>query len=108
MSSVVIEEFRSVPKNSLRGFCRARFPSGMVVHEIAVHITDGRAWASPPARAILDRNGAPMRDAAGKTRWQPLITFAHKNIRDAWSAQVVAAVHEAFPDALLMAEGASA
>jgi hypothetical protein len=41
-----------------------------------------------------------MRDENGKTRWQPLITFATKAHRDDWSDQVVSAVLEAHPNAL--------
>jgi hypothetical protein len=86
MTAFVVEEFRLVTK------------------KIAIHITNGRTWASPPARQFLDRNGTPMRDENGKTRWQPLITFATKAHRDDWSDQVVAAVLEAYPNALA-AEG---
>jgi hypothetical protein len=107
--SVVIEEFKPVLKSTLRGFARARFPSGMVIAEIALHVANGRAWASPPSRPMVDRLGTVMRDSDNKTRWQPLITFSDKNARDSWSSQVVAAVHEAYPDALegLLQEEAS-
>jgi hypothetical protein len=58
MSGVVLEEFRAVTKNSLRGFCRVRHPSGLIVHEIAIHVAeDGRAWASPPARPMTNKTG---------------------------------------------------
>jgi hypothetical protein len=97
---VVVEDFRARVQNTLRGFARVRFPSGLVNREIALHVAGGRAWALPPSRAMEDRDGAVLRDRDGKTRWQLLITFANKNSRDNWSAQVVAAVHEAFPDAL--------
>jgi hypothetical protein len=97
---VVVEDFRARVQNTLRGFARVRFPSGLMIHEIALHVAGGRAWALPPSRPMVDRDGAVLRDRDRKTRWQLLITFADKNIRDNWSAQVVAAVHEAFPDAL--------
>jgi hypothetical protein len=99
-ANLVCEDFKLVRKHSLRGFARIRFRSGLVIAEITIHVTNGRPWASPPARQILDRNGAPMRDENGKTRWQPLITFATKAHRDDWSDQVVAAVLEAHPNAL--------
>jgi hypothetical protein len=103
-ADLVCEDFKPVLRNSLRGFCRVRFRSGLVIAEITLHVTNGRPWASPPARSMTDRNGAPMRDENGKTRWQPLITFATKAHRDNWSDQVVAAVLAAYPDALA-AEG---
>jgi hypothetical protein len=101
MSGVVIEDFKSVPKNTLRGFARAQFPSGMVLAEIGIHVGgDGNAWASPPSRTMLDRDGNAMRDPAGKLRWQPLITFTSGKIRNAWSGQVIDALLAQFPDAL--------
>jgi hypothetical protein len=100
VSGVVIEEFRPVLKNSLRGFCRVRLPSGLVVREVGLHALAGRAWASPPARPMTTKTGTILLDDHGKTRWQPLVGFVSKTIRDKWSEQVVGAVREAFPDAL--------
>lgn len=101
MSSVVIEDFKRVTRNTLRGFARAQFPSGVIVAEIAIHVgTDGKAWASPPSRPMLDRNGVAMRDPGGKIRWQPLINFTNGQVRNVWSRQVVDAVRAQFPDAL--------
>ena len=99
-ANLLCEDFKLVRKHSLRGFARIRFRSGLVIAEITIHVTNGRHWASPPARQILDRNGTPTRDENGKIRWQPLITFATKAHRDDWSDQVVAAVLEAHPNAL--------
>ena len=98
--SVVIEEFRPVVKNTLRGFARARFQSGLVIDEIAIHVgtDDGRTWASPPARPMVDKDGVAMRDPkTGKVRYQGLITFATAKIRDAWSEQIIRAVREKHP-----------
>jgi hypothetical protein len=51
---VVIEDFRPLTRNTLRGFVRARFPSGLIIGEIAVHVRDGQAWAAPPSRVMVD------------------------------------------------------
>jgi hypothetical protein len=98
MVGPVVEEFRPVLKNSLRGFARVRFASGLVVHEVTLHVSEGRAWASPPARQMTARDGTLLVDDAGKVRWQPLVSFASKAVRDRWSQQVVEAVRETCPD----------
>ena len=41
-----------------------------------------------------------LRDSNGKFLWQPLITFSDKNVRDGWSAQIVQALHDAYPEVL--------
>lgn len=98
---VVIEEFKPVLKNTLRGFATVRHASGLRIHEVALHVSHGRAWASPPSRQKVDsKSGTVLRDQDGKPRWETLIEFTDKGRRDAWSAEVVTAVHEAHPDAL--------
>ena len=49
---------------------------------------------------MANKTGTIMTDDAGKTRWQPLVSFASRAIRDAWSKQVIDAVHQKYPDAL--------
>ena len=39
---VTIEEFRPVLKNTLRGFASVAFPSGMIVEEVSLHVSEGR------------------------------------------------------------------
>jgi len=105
-----IEAFRPLVRNTLRGFVRCRFPSGLVIDEIAIHVGagDGRAWASPPARPMIDRDGAVMRDQrTGKVRYQHLIAFSTPRVRSAWSEQVIAAVRAQHPEALAIEEEVS-
>ena len=104
MSTVVIEDLKPIIKNTLRAFCRSRFPSGMIMADIAIHVSDGHAWASPPAIRMIDRSGAPMLDSNGKQRWQPIITFSSKAVRDAWSKAVLEGVQNQYPDVLADAQ----
>jgi hypothetical protein len=89
--AAVIEDFRALRKNSLRGFVRVRLPSGMVLSDVALHAgSDNKAWAAPPAKPMIDREGHVL----------PVIAFATKEHRDRFSAVVVDAVREAHPEAL--------
>jgi hypothetical protein len=99
--SVLIQSFRPMHRNTLRGFARAQFPSGMVLDEIAIHVgANGNAWASPPGRPWLDTNGNAIRDARGRIRYAVLITFGSANIRDNWSSQIIRAIELKYPDLL--------
>jgi hypothetical protein len=100
VSRFVIEEFSIVTKDTLRGFCKVRMPSGMIIAEIAVHVRDGLAWASPPGKPKIGRDGAVMRGADGKISYAPIVTFANKELRDRWSAEVIAALRARHSDAL--------
>jgi hypothetical protein len=96
----VIEEFTAVTRNTLLGFARVRLPSGLVVHDCAVHVHDGRAWVSPPAKAMLSRDGVQMKDAAGKLMWSPIISFASRELRDRFIDSVLAALRASHPAVL--------
>jgi hypothetical protein len=99
MAHTTILNFKPLTKNTLRGFATVRFPSGLVMHEIGIHTSHGRAWAAPPARPMV-KDGRQLADDAGKARWQCLIEFADKATRDAWSTQVIAALNLQHPDVL--------
>ena len=64
MSSIVIEEFVVVTKNTLRGFARVRLPSGLVLHDVAIHQRDGNSSARPRQNSKPDSasKGAAMHD----------------------------------------------
>ena len=92
--------WRPVQRNSLQGFATIQQPGGMVIADIAVHERDGKAWASPPSKPMLDRDGRQMRDAEGKARWSNLISFVDRATQATWSDAVVAAVRAEHPGAL--------
>jgi hypothetical protein len=97
---IKITEFTAVHRNSLRGFCTVVQPSGMILHDVAIHHRNGAAWASPASKPMLDRNGQQMTDGDGKPLWVPIISFSSKAVRDKWSGAIIEAVREAYPEAL--------
>ena len=103
-SKIRVTEFVARRANSLRGFGTLEQQSGQNIHDVAFHIRDGRAWAQPPAKPRLNRDGQHMKDADGKGLWTPIISFASKEVRDRWSAAAVEALLASFPHAL---DGAS-
>ncbi len=98
--SGVIEEFKPLVRNTLRGFCRVRLPSGMVLHDCAVHEKEGRVWVAPPGRPIVDREGNLVREPNGKLRYAPTISFANRETQDRFSNTAIEALRAAYPEAL--------
>ena len=82
MSTVVIEEFVALQKNTLCGFCRVRMPSGVIFHDVSIHRKDTAAWASPASKPMIGRDGLQMRGRDGKGLWTPIVSFASRDIRD--------------------------
>jgi hypothetical protein len=89
-SDFVIEDFKAVTRNSLRGFARIRMPSGMIFHDVVVHHSGETWWAAPAARLVPDK--------AGKSSWQSIVTFASKAIRDRFSTSVITALRISHPE----------
>ncbi|WP_287787809.1 hypothetical protein [Acidiphilium sp.] len=88
------------PSGNLLGFCDARLPSGMILHEIGILKGKDGAWATPPAKTMIDRDGRALTDAAGKRRYTPVISFADAETKRRFSASVIEALQRAHPEAL--------
>ena len=100
MADISVPEWKPLRKGSLLGFVTVSFPSGMIVHEISILQSNGRGWASPPSKPMVDRNECVMTDDAGKRRYSAIIEFASKDTRERWSDAVIAALLAAHPEAL--------
>jgi hypothetical protein len=98
-------EFVARQSGSLRGFAMLQLPSGIIFIGVAFHVREGRTWAMPPSKPRLGRDGAQMVGADQKKAWDPIIGFASKPIRDRWSAEAVAALLAAYPNALDSGDG---
>jgi hypothetical protein len=96
----IVEDYVARRANSLRGFVRVTLPSGMVLHDVGVHVNAGRAWAMPSSKDMLDRAGTAARDDHGKIRYLPVVGFTIKELRDKFSDAVIEAVRQAYPDVL--------
>lgn len=90
-------EWKSVPRNSMRGFATVRLGKSLKIRDVIVHCNSGRRWANMPAKPMTDRDGNPMRDDKGKIKYVPLLEWLDKESADRFSEAVVAAVEEAHP-----------
>ena len=90
-------DWRPLHKNTLVGFAKVRFSSGLTIGEIGVHRSGSRVWASPPARPWIE-DGALVLDERGRPKYQSIIEFANHGVRSSWSRQVINALCEAHPN----------
>ena len=96
---VIIDQWKARRSNTLRGFADITLPSGMRMMEVAIHVSNGRAWASPPSKPWL-KGEAVMRGDDGKIRYSPIIEFTTKELRDRWSNAVIDAIRLMDPSVL--------
>jgi hypothetical protein len=82
-----------------------RLPSGMIIRDIPIFQKNGRMWASNVSRPLFDKNGNVIKEATGKWRWVPVVTFEDDRVRKAFNNRVFEALLRAHPDALSSAGG---
>jgi hypothetical protein len=101
VQAMAIEEFKSVEKNTLRGWARVRMPSGMILHDVGIFYDSDRAWVSAPSKAMLGRDGVRMRSAKeSKPLYAPVVSFETGALYRKFSDAVIAALRLAYPQAL--------
>ncbi len=99
MTSLKILDWREMRRNSLLGFAKVEFPSGMVISDVTILQGEKGPWASPPSKPMVGRDGTVMKDDNGKVRYVPIIEFTDKATRNRWSDSVIEAMRAAHPEA---------
>ena len=100
MSAILIRDWRPVRKGALLGFARVELPSGMILADCTVMTGERGPWVSPPSKPMIGRDGTALKDAdTGRVKYQPIIEFASREIRDRFSTAVVEALRDAHPEA---------
>lgn len=98
--SVEVENFRPQRSNTLFGFATVFIPElHLRVVDCPVHEKNGKRWISLPAKPQITKDGSVRRDDRGKIAYSPVIEFADRATRDAFSERVIAALVTGFPDA---------
>ena len=75
-------------------------PSGMILFRCPVFVKGDRAWAAPPAKPIVSRDGSVARSSDGKNRYEQVVGFTDRWTQERWSNAVVEALRAEHPEAL--------
>jgi hypothetical protein len=100
MSAITVENFKPISAGAMRGFCDVTLPSGMVLHRCSIFAKDGKAWASPPSKQVIGRDGTVQKTTDGKARYEPTVSFTDRATGERWSNAVIEALQAAEPEAL--------
>lgn len=88
-----------LPKNILLGVVKVELPSGMVIVDMTVLISDCGAWTSPPAKPMVFADITIMKNQNGNIRYVPIIEFTSKEVCTRLSDAVIAALRQSHPEA---------
>jgi hypothetical protein len=94
---VSLLEWKSLKKNSLRGFATVRIGKSMKVSDVPVHCSGGRRWASLPSKPQINSDGVALRDDRGKIKYIPIVAWTDKDSADRFSEAVISAIEADHP-----------
>jgi hypothetical protein len=89
--------WKPLVKNSLRGFATVLLPIGLKISDVPVLISNGKTWASLPAKPQIDKDGQHKRDVNGKPAYSPVLEWKDRDLSDRFSQAVVALVRAEHP-----------
>jgi hypothetical protein len=99
MPTIFVSDFKPIRAGALCGFADVHLPSGMILHRCSVFSKDAKAWASPPSKQVVGRDGTVQRAADGKARYEPTVSFVDRATQERWSSAVIEALRIAHPEA---------
>jgi hypothetical protein len=97
--------FKAVAKGALRGFAHVELPCGLRIEDCPVFQSNGKAWASLPAKPVLDTEGRHVKPD-GKGQYAAIVKWRDRDLNERWSAALVALIRTRHPHALLDQEAA--
>jgi hypothetical protein len=93
-------EFRPMVKGALVGFATVRLPIGLIIADIPILVSFGKAWASMPSKPQLTADGTPRRGADGKVLYVAILRWQSGDLKNRFSDAVIALVRQHHPNAL--------
>jgi hypothetical protein len=92
-NEIIILDWRPCERGTLLGFAKIKVPAWhLTIDGVALYRKDGKQWAQPPSKPMLDSNRKLMLDEAGKPKYSRVLEFTDREIADRFSEAVVAAV----------------
>jgi hypothetical protein len=97
---VVLLEWKPIAKGSLRGFAAVRLGRSLVIRDLAILHSNGRAWVGLPGKPIISADGTAARAEKGKQRYSAILEWTDRSAADRFGAAVLAAIRAEHPNAL--------
>jgi hypothetical protein len=89
--------WKSLVKNSLRGFATIELPIGLKIVDFPVLVSNGKAWVSLPTKPVIDRDGKHVKPD-GKPQYSAMLEWKNRDLGDRFLAAVIELVRAAYPD----------
>ncbi len=101
MNAVIIEAFRPLLKNTLRGFADVILPTiRLCIRDVAIHQIGDRCWVNLSSRPMLNADGSRMLNDRGKPLYFAFLRFTDEAAHLQFERAVIAAMRAAHPHVL--------
>jgi hypothetical protein len=94
---VSLISWKSIQKNSLRGFAKVRVGKALVINDVSVHCSHGKRWASLPSKPLINADGTAKTGENGKVVYVPVMEWADRETAYSFSSGVIEAVEREHP-----------
>lgn len=99
--SIEVNGWRHIDKGPVVGSIETiSLPSGLILHGCLVMTGERGPWVALPSKPRIGRDGTQMTTEGGKRVYDPCVSFADRDRRERFSAQVIDALRLAYPNAL--------
>jgi hypothetical protein len=85
---------------SMIAFLSVQTSSGMILHDLRLMTGHDGFWIALPSKLLVDADGQPRTDLAGKKQYAPLIEFHDAKVAANFKRQVLDAVRREHPELL--------
>jgi hypothetical protein len=89
---VHLVDWKPLIKGSLRGFAKVRLGRSLLINDIPVLYSNGRAWAGMPGKPLIGADGTGLRDDKGRQRYVSVLEWTKRESSDRFSEAVIAAI----------------
>jgi hypothetical protein len=91
--------WKPLRKNSLLGFACIELPVGLIIADVPVLVSGGKAWAALPSKPMVDGDGHHKRDVNGKPAYVAIRSWRDRELANRFSDRVISLRAE-YPDAI--------
>jgi hypothetical protein len=95
---MILRTWKPVRKGSLIGFAGIALPNGLEIDDIPVLITNGKVWATLPARPVITSDGRVARlPGSSKNQYVNFLRWRDRALSTAFSERVVELIRRQHP-----------
>lgn len=87
MATFAISNWKTLERNTLRGFFTVAMPSGLILHNCSLHIKNTSRWVGLPSQKYTDKNGT--------IGYTAMVEFTSREAADKFRDLVMEALEEA-------------